>query len=311
MFYQLAPRFSEINMEQLSPDCLSAGYFTKEELPELVALFDFPESIVSECLGDKDNYRNTIDVYEEFSFGIVNFVDAACLYATSDRVAFFLKRNLFLMITLRDVDGSTRAAFDQAIRRFKPDAVTLEKVIYALLEGAITKDTLALAQQEFEIGHLEEEISQGRASRQFSRQILERKKRLLILQNYYEQLIDVGESLQENENEIFDGDTFHYFVMFTAKATRLSNCVQRLGSELNELRDALQASLDYGLNSVMKIFTVITSIFLPLTLIVGWYGMNFTYMPELDWLYGYPFVIILSVVTVFLCLLYFKKKKLL
>jgi magnesium transporter len=61
----------------------------------------------------------------------------------------------------------------------------------------------------------------------------------------------------------------------------------------------------------MKLFTVITTVFLPLTLMVGWYGMNFDYMPELHWRYGYPALIVISVVVVVLCLILFKKRKLL
>ena len=61
----------------------------------------------------------------------------------------------------------------------------------------------------------------------------------------------------------------------------------------------------------MKVFTVVTSIFLPLSLIAGWYGMNFRFMPELSWRFGYPLVFILSAAVVIICLCYFKKKKLL
>jgi magnesium transporter len=59
----------------------------------------------------------------------------------------------------------------------------------------------------------------------------------------------------------------------------------------------------------MTLLTVITSIFLPLTLIAGWYGMNFRYMPELNWKFGYPAVFLLSVIIVIACIRYFRKKK--
>ena len=78
-----------------------------------------------------------------------------------------------------------------------------------------------------------------------------------------------------------------------------------------QLREAYDASIDISLNNVMKLFTVVTTIFLPLSLIAGWYGMNFTGMGELTWEFGYPFVIALSVVCVIVCLIIFKKKKLL
>jgi magnesium transporter len=58
----------------------------------------------------------------------------------------------------------------------------------------------------------------------------------------------------------------------------------------------------------MKVFTVITAVFLPLTLIVGWYGMNFT-MPEYGWSHGYLYVIALSIVVCGICWLLFKRKK--
>ena len=62
-------------------------------------------------------------------------------------------------------------------------------------------------------------------------------------------------------------------------------------------------------NNIMTLLTVITTVFAPLTLITGWYGMNFRYMPELNFLYSYPFVFILCIVIAVLLLYYFKKKK--
>ena len=62
-------------------------------------------------------------------------------------------------------------------------------------------------------------------------------------------------------------------------------------------------------NRIMTILTVVTTIFMPLTLIAGWYGMNFRYMPELDSVWGYPVIIAVSILIVIGSLLFFKKKK--
>ena len=98
----------------------------------------------------------------------------------------------------------------------------------------------------------------------------------------------------------------------------MSDRIQRLDSNVRLLKDYMvqvqnsyQAQVDMNLNHIMYFFTVITTIFLPLTLIVGWYGMNFKNMPELNWRFGYPLVILLSIITVVLCILFFKKNKLL
>ena len=76
-----------------------------------------------------------------------------------------------------------------------------------------------------------------------------------------------------------------------------------------QISDAYQTQIDIRQNVVMKVLTVVTAIFLPLTLIAGWYGMNFDYMPELRWDYGYLYVFILSIMVVIGCLWIFKRKK--
>ncbi|MBR3289563.1 MAG: magnesium transporter CorA, partial [Clostridia bacterium] len=76
-----------------------------------------------------------------------------------------------------------------------------------------------------------------------------------------------------------------------------------------QVRDLYNVQLDVRQNHIMTLLTVVTKIFMPLTLIVGWYGMNFRYMPELNWPISYPAVLIVSVAVVVFCLILFKKKK--
>ena len=66
--------------------------------------------------------------------------------------------------------------------------------------------------------------------------------------------------------------------------------------------------LGIRLNNIMKIFTVLSAVFLPLTLITGWYGMNFTGMPELTWRYGYLFVFALAALVAVICIGIFRRK---
>ena len=76
-----------------------------------------------------------------------------------------------------------------------------------------------------------------------------------------------------------------------------------------QVQDAYQAQVDAQQNRNMQFLTVISTIFFPLTLITGWYGMNFRNMPELE--NGYPGVVILSLVVIAGCIFIFKKKKIL
>ena len=99
--------------------------------------------------------------------------------------------------------------------------------------------------------------------------------------------------------------------MFTSRVDRLNRNILNLRDYITQVREAYQSQQDIRLNEIMKLFTVITAIFLPLTLLVGWYGMNFKYMPELQWPYGYAIAIGISVFFVAGSIIYFKKKKIL
>ena len=76
-----------------------------------------------------------------------------------------------------------------------------------------------------------------------------------------------------------------------------------------QIRDLNQTQIDIKQNRIMTVLTVITSIFMPLTLITGWYGMNFVYMPELQSPLAYPIVIAISILIFAGCLIFFKLKK--
>ena len=78
----------------------------------------------------------------------------------------------------------------------------------------------------------------------------------------------------------------------------------------SQVSSEYQAQVDIAQNRIMKILTVVTTVCMPLSLIAGWYGMNFTNMPELHWEYGYPAVIALSALVMGGCILYFRKKHL-
>lgn len=310
MFYSIIDsKLIETSLEELQTEHVNVGYLTMSELENCYKKLGFSESAFSECFEDQTHFRNSIDVYDDFSFGFINIVNVMNLHEARDRIAFFIKSNLFVLVELVDVDGSTKEMFEKSISRFRQN-LTIEKIIYGIMEGLLVGGNKALEQTGTKILNMEHNLVEGKANEGLNKSIFNLKNQLLIQKNYFEQLIDIGEELQENENGIFQDENLRYFKIFTDKAFRLSNNTQILCESLIHLREAYEASLEYSLNSIMKVFTVVTTIFLPLTLIVGWYGMNFTNMPELTWKYGYLSVIVLSILVVVSCLFFFKKKKL-
>ena len=96
---------------------------------------------------------------------------------------------------------------------------------------------------------------------------------------------------------------------YVSRTDRYLQTVQNLRDVIEHLQEEYQAQLSIQQNDLMKLFTVVTVIFLPLTLLTGWYGMNFSGMPELNWEYGYLVIIVVSIVVLVALILFFRRKK--
>ena len=184
----------------------------------------------------------------------------------------------------------------------------LERFFYDLLETVIAQDLSLLENMEKRLNSIEEAILRGDVET-YPQELNDIRGDLLDLRVHYEQLIDLGQELEENENGFFREENLRYFHMFTERVMRLQDMVSGQREYVVQLRDLIQVQMDVKQNRIMTLLTVITSIFLPLTLIAGWYGMNFRYMPELEWKYSYPALIVICVLIVGVCIWYFKKKK--
>lgn len=310
MFFEIKDNnIHEVKLDQIQNDTISVGYLTLEELKKNQKILKIADAIIREFEQEQTHFRNSIDVYDEFSLGIINIVNVMDLDEARDRLGFIIRKNQFIFVKLIDQDDSYQEMFVESIGRFRQNA-TLEKVIYGILDRLLFNGNRVLEETERDIMDMEHSIVNGCFNNNLNKDIFNLRNDLLIIKNYYDQLMDIGEELQENENDLFEDEDLRYFKIFTDKTERLINNIQTLSENLIHIREALDASLNYNLNMIMKMFTVVTTIFLPLTLIVGWYGMNFTNMPELTWKYGYFAVIALSVAVVTVCIFIFKKKKL-
>ena len=194
----------------------------------------------------------------------------------------------------------------QSTKKWK--APGLERFIYDFLEMIIDKDLVLLEKYEKEMDRMEDVILEGNTNEPMAR-LLDIRSEVLDLQTHYEQLIDFGQELEENENNFFNQKNLRFFRLFTERVMRLQDIVSSLKDHTMQVRDLYHSQLDIKQNRIMTVLTVITTIFMPLTLIVGWYGMNFKYMPELEYPWAYPAVVAACVVIVIVSLIFFKKKK--
>ncbi len=170
-------------------------------------------------------------------------------------------------------------------------------------------DIYSLGDYENRITDMEDQMLTSAFVRKAStRSIIALRRELLKMKRYCEQLGFIASELAENRDNLFLPEAKKRFDYFQRRMERTLLSMTGLREFVTQVREAYQAQIDIEQNNTMRLFTVITAIFLPLTLIVGWYGMNLK-MPEFGWEHGYLFVIGLSIVSLIICILIFKRKK--
>ena len=184
----------------------------------------------------------------------------------------------------------------------------LERFLYDFLEQIICDDRKMLESYDHTLDELEDQILDGNTEGVLE-QIAEIRNDLRDLKIHYTQLIDVCQELEENENHFFKDENERYFHLVAQRIERLLEMLLTLVDFTIQLREFCQSKIDEKQNRNLAFLTIISSIFMPLTLIAGWYGMNFKYMPELDKVWAYPLVFVVSVMIVAVCIVFFKKNK--
>ena len=182
------------------------------------------------------------------------------------------------------------------------------RFLYDFFEQLIARDLHRLEKLADRIEALEDRVLADELDG-FSAPMTVLRKETRAWFRYYSQLDDVACELRENENGFFSDGEQLLFRMFEDRVIRLREESQLLRESCTQVQSLFQSEIDNRQTRIMQILTIVTTIFLPLTLLVGWYGMNFAGMPEPTWKYGYPVIVVVSIVIVGISLWVCKRKK--
>lgn len=255
---------------------------------------------------DAGNIHNTkAEVNYDSLTGTFQLPDRENLQERDFRFAFALDEKGIVFI---DDSGKAEEMIDVIRRTKRWRETSLERFLYDFLEQIVDNDLSIMERYEDELDRIEDEIlaSQGAGDLVRVNEIRSDIRKLLV---HYEQIIDMTQELEENENGFFSEENLRYIHLFMNLMARRHDSAVSLREHAMQVRDLYNSQLDVRQNRTVTLLTVVTTIFMPLTLIAGWYGMNFVYMPELKWRLGYPAVIVVSIAIVVFCLILFRKKK--
>lgn len=309
MFYQYKNGLTEVSIDDINEDTLTAGYLTCDELFECYEKFGFGLPTVEACRKASNSFRSGVEVHDVYTFTELTVYDPECENGNGDCVALYVKKNLIIVVDVEDHDGSTKKKLMNALNKFNKKTAIKEKILFSFFEQLLWDNARIIEQAGVALASLEETLIDENFGKDFNVTLFGFKKKLLLMRNYYEQILDITEAFDENENDIFDEEKLIYISNITSKVERLKDDADTVRGTVVQLQEAYSASLDVQMNRIMKVLTVITTIFLPLTIIVGWYGMNFQDMPEYTWAHGYIYVSLLSLLTIIVLCIVIKKKK--
>ena len=135
------------------------------------------------------------------------------------------------------------------------------------------------------------------------------KKEMIFLRKAVWPLREVISGLERGESSLIQESTRVYLRDVYDHTIQVMDTIETFRDMLSGMLDIYLSSVSNRLNAVMKVLTIIATIFMPLTFMAGIYGMNFKYMPELEWRWGYPAALLFMLGIGALMLFYFRKRK--
>ena len=302
MYYLIKETLTPVGREELKPAREQyAAVLTTAQWQTLRDSFDMGIDIEPE---PAEVHSTKVEVNYDSLTGSFAIPDRKNLGEHCGKFAFALDEKGIVFID----DSGTAERLIEGIRRTKKWRLPgLERFLYDFLEQIVLNDRPLLERYDHELDRLETAIL--REEEVMPERVNEVRSEIRELRVHYEQLLDFCQEMEENENSFFKADNLRYFRLFSNRIERLRDATSAIGDHAVQIRDVYKSHLDIKQNRIMTVLTVVTTIFMPLTLIAGWYGMNFRYMPELETAWGYPVIIVVSLLIVLGSLWFFKKKK--
>ena len=192
---------------------------------------------------------------------------------------------------------------DGRIRKFGPDYLA-----YGLIDSIVDNYFSVMENLEAQVEDLEEElvVNPTQASLQKINQL---KKDMIFLRKSVWPLREMINNLERSESMLIQESTRIYLRDVYDHTIQVIDTLETFRDMVSGMIDIYLSGLSYKMNEIMKVLTLIATIFIPLTFVVGLYGMNFKNMPEIEWEFGYYSVLIVMVIMVVGMLTYFRRKK--
>lgn len=253
--------------------------------------------------------RPKVEDYEGYLYIVLRMLryDPDSQQTDSEQLSLVLGQQFVL--SMQEYPGSV---FDGVRKRLihvhKQRLMRTDALVYALIDAAVDHYFVALEQIGDQIEHLEDELLARPTPATLSR-IHHFKREMLMLRKSVWPLREVLGRLWRDENPLISAETRLFLRDVFDHSVHIMDTIDTLRELLASMLDIYQSSVSIHLNEVMKMLTLIATVFMPLTFIAGVYGMNFAFMPELSWPWAYPAVLVLMLAIALGLVAFFWKRQ--
>lgn len=323
---------SEVSSIRYTPDeCVISHHGTPEEACHLVNpasnvwinIIGLHDLETMKCLGRQFNIhslvledilnteqRPKIEIYEDYIF-----ISLKMLTPSQNGEMFFGEEQVSIIIThhaivtIQEQSGDVFGAIRDRIQR--PDSTLRQRgvdyLMYRLIDTIVDHYLTILEQFSLRLDELEDQIFAS-VKKMPQNILLQTKRQIQGLKRITIPLRELIGTLLRSDTVIIKNDTHRYLGDIHDHLIQILEQQESMRDFCVELYEAHLTMLSHSANEVMKLLTVIATIFIPLTFIVGVYGMNFHNMPELEWKYGYFIIWGIMLAVIGLMLFYFRKR---
>jgi magnesium transporter len=225
-----------------------------------------------------------------------------------EQISLILGANF--VFSFQEREGDTFGTIRERIRNSKGRIRKMgaDYLAYSLLDSIVDNYFIILEKLGEKIEFLEEKLV-TQATPETLQIIHHLKREMIFLRKAVWPLREVINGLERGESSLIKESTRIYLRDVYDHTIQTIDTIETYRDMVSGMLDIYLSSVSNRLNSVMKVLTIIATIFMPLTFLAGIYGMNFKYMPELEWRWSYPFIWLVMVGIGVFMLLYFRKKR--
>lgn len=280
-----------------------------EELYKIKDMLVLDEESLNECI-NKEQFPK-LSFFSGYTFIVFNILLYKEMEVISKELNIFLSKDYIITVYKDELNILQDLLED--IKESKNTFILKRKcrtsiVLYYILDRIILRNYDVISALEAYADKIEINILKSPRQEQI-KQLIHLRRQVYKIRKYLNPLRYIGDNLVSNENFIIENEDKVYFMNLSSKIEKLMLSLEALVQDLALVREAFESEIANKTNEIMKLFSIIASIFLPLNLITSMYGMNFKNIPFVEHEHGYYIVSFVMVFISLGLLFLFKKKK--